>query len=254
MGHGSEQQADSGCVPYGHAFVPAASGPHSCAPSSPCVGVRQPGLALHGDGHFGIMATIPPQCPAVSDPSRTAAQRPLLRSSASPYMPSTPQAGTAASVDARALDIALAWQPAARDGRGLFAEVVECVRRTLEACEYVACAQSAHGYKGWTLTAYVQPEALKTYRGQLYSLTQQAFLIAVDRSGRTFVIGYAASPFSPLPLGFGLTLADMPSRDTACWSSYAGGFCERPGACRGEHPTCRVGVHVMLKPARADRG
>merc|ERR1719491_427474 len=91
---------------------------------------------------------------------------------------------------------------------------------------------------------------LKLYRTQLFALAKRTLLQASERSKKVFVLGYAAEPFSPMPLGFGAALAEVEDPEAACWCSYSKGFCENPSTCCKEHPRCRVGIHVMLKPAR----
>jgi len=132
------------------------------------------------------------------------------------------------------------------------ASVVEYLQASLIAVDgIVVCAEAVLGGRGWTVTAYVQPEALKVYRSQLFEHAQQALLQGAQASGGVYVLGYASSPFSPMPLGFGAALAEMQDAETACWNSFAHGFCDSPGVCQREHPRRRVGVHVVLKPARA---
>jgi len=114
----------------------------------------------------------------------------------------------------------------------------------------IACAESKEGARGWTVTAYVQPQALKPCRDQLIATAQQALLAACDRSDKVFLLGYGANPFTLMPLGFGAAIADMPNKTTACWASFSRGFCDKLGNCDKEHPKCQVGVNVMLKPAR----
>lgn len=112
------------------------------------------------------------------------------------------------------------------------------------------CVEAADGPRGWTVTGYVEPEALKVYRPYLFDLAKQALLHAAEQSGKVFVLGFAADPFSPMPLGFGAALAEMNDEAAACWGSFAYGFCDSPSTCCKEHPRRRVGVHVALKPAR----
>merc|ERR1712157_334687 len=92
--------------------------------------------------------------------------------------------------------------------------------------------------------------ALKACRDHLLAASQQVLLAATDRSDSVFLLGYSATPFTPMPLGFGAALAEMPDKSAACWASFSKGFCDKPGACCKEHPKCQVGVNVMLKPAR----
>merc|ERR1719203_211419 len=119
----------------------------------------------------------------------------------------------------------LTWRPTSVEAHGIFTEVVDLVRLTLSASPLVTCCQALHGSKGWSLVAYVLPNALKVYRGHLFALAQQTLMLAADRTDTVFVLGYAGSPFSPMSLGFGAALAYMPDKATACWSSYAQGFC-----------------------------
>lgn len=129
--------------------------------------------------------------------------------------------------------------------------IMESVRASLaSAGSIVKCVDVTKGSKGWIVTGYVQPDALKVYRSQLYMIAQRSLLEAAERSEKVFVIGYAENPFSPMPLGFGAALSEVEDLDTMCWSSYSRGFCENPSTCCKDHPTRRVGVHVMLKPAR----
>jgi len=141
-----------------------------------------------------------------------------------------------------------------QDAWARFGDVVEGVRASLAAInKIVVCAEAKEGARGWTITAYVQPAALKPCRAQLLAAAQQAVLVATDRSDSVSLLGYAANPFTPMPLGFGAAIADMPDRGNACWASFSKGFCDSPGTCCKEHPKCQVGVNVMLKPARASR-
>jgi len=130
-------------------------------------------------------------------------------------------------------------------------DVAERVRASLVAAgSIVKCVEASEGSRGWTVTAYVEPEALKRYRLHLASVAQQALMHAADSSDRVFVLGFASNPFSPMPMGFGAGLAEMEDQASACWGTYAHGFCECPSTCKKEHPRQRVGIHVMLKPAR----
>lgn len=132
-----------------------------------------------------------------------------------------------------------------------YVQVVEGVRACLCAAgSMVKCVEATEGAKGWTVIAYMQPDALKVYKPQLFALAKQALLNAAKQSGTVFVLGFEAEPFSPMPLGFGAALVDTPDLASACWSSLAQGFCNNPSKCLKEHPRHRVGIHVMLKPAR----
>jgi hypothetical protein len=133
-------------------------------------------------------------------------------------------------------------------------EVVESVRSALAAAgAMVKCAEAVEGTRGWTVTAYVQPDALKLCRQQLFAHAKQSLLQAAERSEKVLVLGYASNAFSPMPLGFGAALAEMQDPATACWGSFAHGFCDRPSTCCKAHPRNRTGIHVMLKPARNRR-
>jgi len=132
-----------------------------------------------------------------------------------------------------------------------FSEVVQSVQTALQtAGNLVVCVESVHTSKGWTITAYVQPNALKVYRAQLSALAQRALVCATEQSEDVVMIGYAANPFSPMPLGFGVALVEMADKLNACRSSYAHGFCDSPSTCCKHHPQRRVGIHVVFKPAR----
>lgn len=136
-------------------------------------------------------------------------------------------------------------------GMQRLSDVVESVRAMLAAnSALVVCAESKEGLRGWTVTGYVRREAFKVYRQQLLVMAQQALLRAAVASKTVYVLGYAANPFSPMPLGFGAAIADLADKDNVCWSSFLQGFCENPGRCQQQHPRCRVGVNVMLKPAK----
>lgn len=131
------------------------------------------------------------------------------------------------------------------------ARIVESARSALEASySPVVCAEAVQGQRGWVITAYVPAVALKTHRSYLVNMAQQAIMFSVDWAPNVFLVGYAANPFSPMPLGFGLAIADMPDKSRACWESYSLGFCESPSTCCREHPKARVGIQVCLKPAR----
>jgi len=166
------------------------------------------------------------------------------------------QAMAAPSAPERALGAVLTSdaesKPTAQDPWAKFSEVVESVRASLERrAGIVACAEAKQGARGWTITAYVQPKALKPCRDQLLALAQQALRDATNSSNSIYLLGYGATPFTLMPLGFGAALADMPDKSAACWASFSKGFCDKPGACCRQHPSCQVGVNVMLKPARA---
>jgi len=149
-----------------------------------------------------------------------------------------------------ALSVLQAWQPHATELTDLCGQVVECMRLMLEACAEVACAQGAFSYKGWSLTAYVIPESLKTQRGRLDQLARRALTLVVEKVEQLVLVGYDVGPFSPMPHGFGAALVPRPNEKTACLGSFAQGFCANPGACKKEHPAVRVGVQVLLKQAR----
>merc|ERR1711972_646455 len=59
---------------------------------------------------------------------------------------------------------------------------------------------------------------------------QQALCAATERSASVFLLGYGATPFTQMPLGFGAALADMPDKSRACWASFSKGFCDNQGA------------------------
>jgi len=142
-------------------------------------------------------------------------------------------------------------KPSFRGPWAKFSEVVESVRACLERSGgIVACAEAKESARGWTIIAYVQPKALRPCRDNLLAVAQQALLARADCSDSVFLLGYGATPFTLMPLGFGAALAHMPDKSSACWASFSKGFCDRPGACCKQHPTCQVGVNVMLKPAR----
>jgi len=142
-------------------------------------------------------------------------------------------------------------KPSVPNAWARFGDVVENVRSSLEASTgIVVCAEAKEGARGWTITAYVQPKALKPCREQLLAAAQHCVVAAVDRSESVCLLGFGATPFTPMPLGFGAAIADMPDRSRTCWSSFSRGFCDNPGACCKEHPKRQVGVNVMLKPAR----
>lgn len=132
-----------------------------------------------------------------------------------------------------------------------FSGVVEAVGEAMRAAGSMVRSVEVHeGMRGWLVTGYVQPDALKLYRNQLFSLAKRALLHAAELSDKVFVLGFAADPFSPMPLGFGAALAEVEDREKVCWGSYSKGFCENPSTCCLEHPKRRVGVHITLKPAR----
>jgi len=156
----------------------------------------------------------------------------------------------AVAMPTSALSVLQAWQPHATELTDLCGQVVECMRLMLEACAEVACAQGAFSYKGWSLTAYVIPESLKTQRGRLDQLARRALTLVVEKVEQLVLVGYDVGPFSPMPHGFGAALVPRPNERTACLGSFAQGFCANPGACKKEHPAVRVGVQVLLKQAR----
>lgn len=146
-------------------------------------------------------------------------------------------------------------QPPQHIAGASFADVVASVRASLLAAgAMVKCVETSEAARGWTLTAYVQPVALKVHRPSLLTLAQEALLRAAEQSGKVFVLGYAANPFSPVPLGVGAAMAEMQDRRTACGSSFCQGFCDSPGTCCRDHPRHRTGVHIVLKPARNRAG
>lgn len=131
------------------------------------------------------------------------------------------------------------------------AMVVEVMRANLAVSHAsVVCAEATHGSKGWLITAYVSAKCLKANRAQLVAFAQQAVVFAVNTAPHVFLMGFAANPFIPMPLGFGAAIGYMPDKHTACRSSYSMGFCPRPGTCCWEHPKDCIGIQVCLKPAR----
>lgn len=148
------------------------------------------------------------------------------------------------------------WQPSATDPWGILSEVVERFRLELAAnCgNLVACVESRDGPRGWTVTLYVRPELLKAHRDQLVAIAQETLLCVAHRARRVVVLGFASRPFSPMPLGFGAAIADLPEGPGACWTSFSMGFCESPSTCQRLHPKHQVGINVMLKPARSPHG
>jgi hypothetical protein len=138
---------------------------------------------------------------------------------------------------------------------GGFAGVVDCVRASLaDAGAIIKCIEATEGARGWTVTGYVEPKSLKAHRSQLFEQAKQALLRGAEHSEKVFVLGFASSPFTPMPLGFGAALVEVHDPVAACWGSIAQGFCENPSTCRLDHPRHRVGVHVVLKPARKCAG
>lgn len=185
--------------------------------------------------------------------------RPFVRGSTSSQALCQPPRGTWASAAApgrtppeRVQPQALRQLPQQQQLVGASAtQVVMAVRACLaSAGAMVKCVEASEGPRGWTVTAYVQPVALKVHRPQLLELAKAALLHAAEQSGKVFVLGYASDPFSPMPLGVGAALAEMQDRSTACWSSFSKGFCTSPGSCCRDHPRHRTGVQIVLKPAR----
>lgn len=145
-------------------------------------------------------------------------------------------------------------RPSRHDARAQLGAVVGRVQAALEAGpRIIACVEAKEGPRGWTLTAYVQPQALKANRAELVMTIQQILAVEVAQSGCSVLLGYATGPFTMMPLGFGAAIAELPEPQRACWSSFARGFCDNPGGCTGLHPACQVGINIMLKPARRRR-
>mmetsp|Transcript_1521 Transcript_1521/g.3243 ORF Transcript_1521/g.3243 Transcript_1521/m.3243 type:complete len:207 (-) Transcript_1521:35-655(-) len=135
-------------------------------------------------------------------------------------------------------------------------DIVETLRRTLEQCsDQVACVEAKHGPRGWNVIAYVRTQSKRKERRRVWEclihVAKEALLYAAGASDNVFLLGYDASPFMPMSMGFGCAAAVMPDETKACWATYSKGFCDRPGSCGLEHPKSQVAINVQLKHARA---
>jgi len=115
------------------------------------------------------------------------------------------------------------------------ADIVETVRKTLEKCsDQVACVEAKQGPRGWNITAYVRHQVTspgsvcaparvqkKVLWDYILHVAKQAVLYAAGASDNVFILGYDASPFFPMSLGFGCAAACMPDEQRACWASYS---------------------------------
>jgi len=144
--------------------------------------------------------------------------------------------------------------PAVAPCREWSTAIVERVRVGLERSHgSIACVEAKHSPNGWTINAYVAFPALKERRAAFMALAQEVVRHSTDAAPEVFLIGFAASPFTPMPMGFGVALALMPERSKACWESYSLGFCEPPSTCLKDHPKVRVGIQICLRAARVPR-
>merc|ERR1719401_3236524 len=145
------------------------------------------------------------------------------------------------------------------------ADAVETVRAALASLAgVVVCAEAKKTSGGWNVIAYVQGQLLQAYREHILATAQQALFASTQRlpdgagaageaagawpAEGVCLVGYAASPFAQMPLGFGCAVADLVPG--ACRSAFAKGFCDKPGSCHCQHPKAPVGINVMLKRAR----
>jgi len=131
-----------------------------------------------------------------------------------------------------------------------FEEVVDMAQEKLEASGAVVSTEVIEGPAGWTVTAHVRPERLLEKREELLTLAKEALLQAADQLEGVYVLGYRTRPFTPLPNGFGATLASMSDPSRACWGTFSKGFCRNPETCRFQHPASRGAVNIALEASR----
>lgn len=146
----------------------------------------------------------------------------------------------------------LLLEPTPAESWVLFKAVVEDLRQALDRNRAVVCATAQHSDKGWAVSCFVRKDVLRSARTRLLDLAKKVLLEAAKRSGTVIIIGYLTQPFSPMPLGFGAELTERPADDAViCKSTYQSGVCSAGQEhCDAQHPKTRVGLHVMLKPAR----
>lgn len=131
-----------------------------------------------------------------------------------------------------------------------FEEAVDMAKVKLEADSVVVSTEVIEGPAGWTITANVEPEQLLKKREELLTVAKEALLQAADQLEGVYVLGYRTRPFTPLPHGFGATLASMSDPSRACWGTFSKGFCRNPETCRFQHPESRGAVNIVLKASR----
>eukprot|EP00928_Gymnodinium_smaydae_P019842 TRINITY_DN17638_c0_g7_i1.p1 TRINITY_DN17638_c0_g7~~TRINITY_DN17638_c0_g7_i1.p1 ORF type:complete len:297 (-),score=42.15 TRINITY_DN17638_c0_g7_i1:54-944(-) len=152
------------------------------------------------------------------------------------------------------------WEPSARAPgdaqsqpplpaavRRQFAGIAAAGLATLRALDAVVLTDVKEHPGGWELLAQLKPE-LCFCAPQVLEQVQQSFLLASNNSSSVYILGYAASPFVPLPLDFGCScsLALVQDENRACWDLLSRGFCARGHTCRWEHSSCLAELSVRI--------
>mmetsp|Transcript_59717 Transcript_59717/g.129357 ORF Transcript_59717/g.129357 Transcript_59717/m.129357 type:complete len:269 (+) Transcript_59717:119-925(+) len=123
-----------------------------------------------------------------------------------------------------------------------FAEVVQSAQGELVGRHLRA--SFSRSPEGWRLE--LQLGAGSPEKKLALELAQEALLSAARMSQCTYVLGYAAAPFTPKSngCGFQAQLAVVSSEEDACWDLLAAGHCRRRCSCRWQHPEWQAAIDV----------
>jgi len=132
-----------------------------------------------------------------------------------------------------------------------FEEAIDGLQKALSSCHgLVTDVKVVEGARGWTLTAFVNPEKLMPSREHLEAGAKHALIMAMVPLEGVYMLGFQ-QPFLPTEFGFASTLAHMTDPECACWDTFATGVCPYPGCCQKQHPNRqnKANLNVMFKPA-----
>mmetsp|Transcript_69275 Transcript_69275/g.150783 ORF Transcript_69275/g.150783 Transcript_69275/m.150783 type:complete len:254 (+) Transcript_69275:173-934(+) len=148
---------------------------------------------------------------------------------------------------------AKAWKPSKRSCElGLPVEValslsvvVAAARLVLEGCSSVSRVEVWKLHGRFKVHAHFAQEFSHLAQSAL-ELAKTAMLEAAEQSSETYIVGYAATPFTQKSngCGFEAQLALVSDETNACWDLLASGLCRRGCLCRWSHPAWQATVDV----------
>jgi len=127
--------------------------------------------------------------------------------------------------------------------------VVAAAAAALAGSDYIKCAKTTEGPRGWSIVAKIAAEDAHRKEAAL-AAAREALLQAARQSSCVYVLGHRAQPFLSTPVGFASSLGAVADESKACWSMINQGFCRKGCACRWEHPACQTTVNVMVQVER----
>jgi len=120
-----------------------------------------------------------------------------------------------------------------REVTGLIDSAVEVMQRSKNVLD----VQVNEGRMGGTMMIVARCSSLND--ASIIPSAKHALLKTASESKRTYVMGYSAKPFNDLDAySFSAKIGHLPEghQTTACWDTYANGFCHRGKKCRWSHP------------------